>query len=45
MEGPGGEPLPVVRFDLVTFLMWFERAEMGLSATRGQLSNLVIPMD
>lgn len=45
VEGPGGEPLPVVRFDLVTFLMWFERAEMGLSATRDQLSNLVIPMD
>ena len=28
VERPDGKPLMVVRFDLVTFLMWFARAEM-----------------
>lgn len=44
VERPDGEPLPVVRFDLVAFLMWFARAEMGPRVTRGQLSSLVIPI-
>ena len=39
VERPDGKPLMVVRFDLVTFLMWFARAEMGLHAT--QVSSAV----